>query len=254
MDADASYNDSTIPRFSICVTNFDSGRTIRRSLESVLSQLQGDDFELIVVDNESRDDSFDYLKVLAQRGIVKRLLVTSCSRGKGRHLAYEASTAPYLLSNIDTDVVYNEELPKVVDLYMRRFEGKVLSVYGMMILPRRAADELGGWRDLDRHEDNDLAVRAYEKGIHAQDLSINVIAQHLKNPDFSLLRWRESYLNFRDWFRIGMRRSDLSLRELLHPTILLAWILYRFHKAYPNPKFHEWYVLWRSGQVYGATS
>jgi glycosyltransferase involved in cell wall biosynthesis len=219
-----------------------------------MSQLHGDDFELIVVDNESRDDSLDYLKVMAQKGIVKRLLITNCSRGRGRHLAYEISTAPYLVSNIDTDVVYNEELAKVVDLYMKKFEGKVLSVYGMMILPRRAADELGGWRDLDRHEDNDLAIRAFEKGLHAQDLSINVVGQHLKDPGSALRRWRESYLNFRDWFRIGMRRNDLNAGALLHPTVLIAWILYRFNKTYTNPKFHEWYVVWRSGQVCGAAS
>jgi glycosyltransferase involved in cell wall biosynthesis len=254
LESDAKYGNSSTPRFSICITNFDSGRTIKRSLESVVSQLHGSDFELIVVDNESRDDSLDYLKALAQKGIVKKLLVTSCSRGKGRHLAYEASSAPYLLSNIDTDVVYNELLPRVLDLYMRRFRGKVLSVYGMMILSRRAADELGGWRDLDRHEDNDLAVRAFEKGLHAQDLSISVVAQHLKNPGSVLRRWRESYVNFRDWFRIGMRRSDLNAGELMHPSVLIAWILYRFHTTYPNPKFREWYAVWKSGHVYGAAS
>ncbi len=245
---------STSPRFCICITNFDSGKTIRPSLQSVLSQLRGDDFELIVVDNESRDDSLDYLKVLARKGIVKRLFVTSCNRGRGRQLAFEASSAPYVVSNIDTDVVYNRELPKVLNLYLRRFEGKVLSVYGTMILPRRAAEELGGWRDLDRHEDNDLAVRAFEKGLHAQDLSINVVNQHLKDQGSALHRWRESYLNFRDWFRIGMKSSDLKSGELLHPTVLIAWILYRFYKTYSNPKFHEWFMIWRSGQVYGAAS
>ncbi len=244
---------STIPRFSICVINFNSGRTIRPSLESVLSRLQGDDFEVVVVDNESNDDSLHYLKDLVEGGIVRNLIVTRCDRGRGRQLAFESSRAPYIIANIDTDVVYNDELPKVLNLYLRRFEGKVLSVFGTMILPRRAAEELGGWRDLGRHEDNDLALRAFEKGLHAQDLSIKVVGQHLKQPGGAIHRWRESYLNFRDWFRIGMKRSDLAPSELLHPSVLVAWLFYRFHKTYSNPKFHEWYAVWRSGRVYGAS-
>lgn len=245
---------STTPKFSICVTNSNSGRTVRNSFQSVLSRLQGNDYELIVVDNESRDDSLDYLKDLAQKGIVKKLVITRCSRGRGRQLAFESSSAPYIIANIDTDVVYNDQLPEVLKMYLEKFRGKVLSVYGTMIVPRRAAEELGGWRDLDRHEDSDLALRAFEKGLHTQDFSINVVGEHLKQQCGVFHRWRESYVNYRDWFRIGMKRGDLRSRELFHATILLAWIFFRFHKSYSNPKFREWYGIWRSGQSYGVGS
>lgn len=245
---------SSTPRFSVCVTNSNSGRTIRRSLESALSLLQSVEFELIVVDNESTDNSKDYLTDLARKGIVKRLVVTRCTRGRGRQLAFENSSAPYILANIDMDVVYNDQLLNLIDSYHRRFEGKVLSVYGTMIMPRSVATELGGWRDLDRHEDSDLALRAFETGLHAQDFSVNVVGEHLKQRGGALRRWWESYINFRDWFRIGMKRRDLQHGEFSHPTVLLAWIFYRLHETYSNPKFSEWYRIWRSGRIYGEAS
>ena len=121
--------------------------------------LSNSKFETVVVDNESTDDSIEFLKELQRKQIVQKISIERCSRGKGRNLAYLLSSGTYLLSNIDMDVVYDpDKILLAIKDYHERFEGKVLSVYGMMILPRQAAEKLGGWKDLDRHEDNELAL------------------------------------------------------------------------------------------------
>ena len=168
------------------------------------------------------DDSIDFLKELQRKQIVQKISIERCSRGKGRNLAYLLSSGTYLLSNIDMDVVYDPgKILLAIKDYHQRFEGKVLSVYGMMIVPRQAAEKLDGWKDLDRHEDNELALHAYELGLHAQNMSLNVVAEHIKDQSRNSLlpRTLESIQNFRDWFRIGMRFSDVPSDQKFHVTV-----------------------------------
>jgi len=245
----AEHEELDLPRYSVCITNYNAIETIRSAVESVLAQVDLKQFEIVAVDNYSTDGSMDYLKHLEGSRIISKLVVAHCSRGKGRQLAFELSKGEYVIANIDTDVVYSRIMEGIA-LYHSNCEGKVLSVYGMMILPRKVAIEIGGWRDLDRHEDNDLAVRAYERGLHAQDLSFSVVKAHLKKPKVRKGRWIESYANFRDWFRIGMRISDVGV-SIVHPTILIAFFLSHFRPKYPNHKFSEWYKIWIAGKPYG---
>ena len=242
------------PKYSICVTNYNSGKSIRRSIASLMPLLSNGEFETVVVDNQSTDDSIDYLKELNQKHLIQKVSIERCSRGKGRHLAYLLSSGSYLLSNIDMDVVYDpDKILLAIKDYHERFEGKVLSVYGMMILPRQAADKLGGWKDLDRHEDNELALHAYELGLHAQNMSTNVLAEHAKDRSRNALipRTLESIQSFRDWFRIGMKYSDVPTDQKYHATVLAGYLSSRFYKKYPHPLFSEWFRLERSGVQYG---
>ena len=215
--------EHTFPKYSICITNYNSGKTIKKAISSILPLLASDEFEIVVVDSDSSDDSIEYLKELNLNQIVRKLSIARCSRGRGRNLSFLISSGAYILANIDMDVVYdsNKILAAIRD-YHERFEGKVLSVYGMMILPRQAAVVLGGWKDLDRHEDNELALHAYEFGLHAQNLSLKVLTEHLKDKSRNSLSRKilESYVSFRDWFRIGLRFSDLPGNQAFHPTVL----------------------------------
>ncbi len=219
--------------------------------------LSNKEFETVVVDNESTDDSIDFLKELQRKQIVQKISIERCSRGKGRNLAYLLSSGTYLLSNIDMDVVYDPgKILLAIKDYHQRFEGKVLSVYGMMIVPRQAAEKLDGWKDLDRHEDNELALHAYELGLHAQNMSLNVVAEHIKDQSRNSLlpRTLESIQNFRDWFRIGMRFSDVPSDQKFHVTVLAGYLSSRFYKRYPNPLFSEWIRLYRSGVQFGMVT
>ena len=68
----------------------------------------------------------------------------------------------------DTDVIYDhKKILSAIGEYHSRFEGKVLSVYGMMIMPYKVANLLHGWKNLDRHEDNEIALNAFVHNLHA---------------------------------------------------------------------------------------
>jgi len=234
------------PRYAICITNYNSGGTIREAMDSVVRQFPPSLVEILVTDNESTDDSLPYLRHLLAAGEIQGLRVERSSRGKGRQLAFEMSHAPYILANIDMDVVYKPNILNVVDAYHRAFEGKVLSVYGMMVVPRQVAESIGGWRDLDRHEDTDLAVRAFERGLHIVDPSVSVVQAHLKQRQSFMHRWGEARVGYRDWFRIGMRPHDLPASSFIHPSILWSYILYRTSVCYENPMFSQFFREWKA--------
>ncbi len=234
------------PRYAVCITNYNSGRTIREAMDSVVRQTPPNLVEILVTDNESTDDSLPYLRQLLAAGKIQGLRVERSTRGQGRQLAFEMSHAPYILANIDMDVVYKPNLLSVVDAYHRAFEGKVLSVYGMMVVPRQVAESLGGWRDLERHEDTDLAARAFERGLHVVDPSVSVVHAHLKQEQSFLQRWREARVSYRDWFRIGMRLHDLPSSSFIHPSILSAYLSYRIRVCYENPMFSQFFREWNA--------
>jgi glycosyltransferase involved in cell wall biosynthesis len=217
-----------------------------------LSQIDRKDFEIIVVDNYSSDSSFELLEEMYRTGKIDILVRMRCSRGLGRQIAYLLSKAQYIVANIDTDVIYNNKIVDVLADYQRHRADFLYAVYGAMILPRCLAERLGGWRDLDRHEDSDLCARAFAAGCYMHDLRINVVEKHLKKKQHILKRFIENYTDFRDWFRIGMKIHELpgGVHIIIKPSVLLAFLTYRWYKRYSNPKFDEWIRIWRDREVF----
>ena len=73
---------------------------------------------------------------LFNQKIITHLISLKCNRGIGRNQAFKSSSGQYILANIDTDVIYDyKKILSAIKEYHSRFEGKVLSVYGMMIIP-----------------------------------------------------------------------------------------------------------------------
>lgn len=238
--------------YSICITNYNSMSSVRESINSIYPLLLDSRFESIVIDNYSNDGSYEYLSDLFKQKIITSLSRLKCNRGTGRNQAFRNSTGNYIIANIDMDVIYDHrKILNAIDEYHLRFEGKVLSVYGMMIMPRKVAGLLGGWKSLDRHEDNEIALNAFSHNLHAQDLGINVIIDHLnKNRDF-LSRFKVRYLHYRDFMRIGFKPSDAGIGEVLKPEFMLAMIFYHFKPKYRYREFLEYFKIWKNQQVYG---
>src|SRR2546426_4781284 len=94
------------PRYAICITNYNSGGTIREAMDSVVRQFPPSIVEILVTDNESTDDSLPYLRQLLAAGNIQTLRVERSSPGKGRPLPFEMSPAPHILANIHMDLVY----------------------------------------------------------------------------------------------------------------------------------------------------
>ncbi len=160
---------SMTPKYSICITHYNDCPTIERSLLSILDQID-DRFEVVVVDNFSTDGSREILQEYANEGRI-RVFVQSCSRGQGRQIAFENSSAPYVMSNLDMDQTYQPRLKTLLDELVRNAGDRIVLVVcsleqgkrdrqNVTIGPKDLISDLGGWRDVNYGEDWDLWRRA----------------------------------------------------------------------------------------------
>ena len=77
-------------KFSICIPNYNYGRYLGRTIQSVLDQ-QGADFELLVSDNASPDNSVDVVQSFADPS--HRLQINACNVGFAGNLDKAAGMA-----------------------------------------------------------------------------------------------------------------------------------------------------------------
>jgi glycosyltransferase involved in cell wall biosynthesis len=103
------------PRYSICITTYQAGKTIKSCLESVLSQLDSR-FEVVIVDSESTDGTLEYLLGLARGGQIS-LMVRKCNRGEGRQLAVQQAKGQVLIQQVDADQRYRTFFKEAADKY-----------------------------------------------------------------------------------------------------------------------------------------
>ena len=148
---------------SICTTVYNNAPRLRASLKSIIDNLRGIDFEMVVVDNWSTDGTWEILKNTELENMI--LIRERCSRGRGRQIAFENSSGKYIVP-VDLDVVYYPVWRKFIDAYLsweHRDRYAVLAWY-TGIYPRALLERVGGWRDLQMAEDWDLAWRLIEIG------------------------------------------------------------------------------------------
>lgn len=103
------------PRDSILIINYNTPDTIKLSLESILSQIDND-FEVIVVDNKSKDISEKIPKEFESQGKIKFISI-KCSRGQGRQIAFENSKGEVLITNRDMDTIFKPKLKEELKLF-----------------------------------------------------------------------------------------------------------------------------------------
>ena len=91
-----------MPLYSICTTCYNSDSCVDGFMEPFTKL--GNDYELVIVDGGSTDGTYD--KLLKYSGLNNfKLIRQKCSRGKGRQIAMEASSAP-VVAHVDFDVSY----------------------------------------------------------------------------------------------------------------------------------------------------
>jgi len=162
-------------RYSICITCKNNVNFVRASLESILNQID-DKFEVVVVDAESCDGTLRVLQEYANKGSIK-LIVSKCSRGRGRQIAFENSKGDYIIANMDLDDIFAPRLLALINFYHNKCEGKILRAVAVRekakvkqhrqnitLGPKWLIRELGGWRDLQYLEEWDLWARAAKVG------------------------------------------------------------------------------------------
>ena len=148
---------------SVCTTNYNCAHALGSHLESVYRQLAGRDFEYIVVDNRSRDRSWEILQRWNSTHSNMRIISTRCTMGAGRQRAFDYSIGRFILV-LDTDVVYDSSLRQVVDRYLKGFSGIALQTLFCGIFPRERWEATGGRRNLNTNEDVDMWIRLWKLG------------------------------------------------------------------------------------------
>ncbi len=217
------------PKYSVCITNYNSFDTIRDSMESIFSQLDCS-FEIVVCDNCSNDGSRKVLEEYASKGKIK-LIVEKSSRGKGRQIAFENSTGEYIISGIDTDDRLKPAFQEFLTIYHRDHEGYMLSACTIHIIPRQLVEEIGGWRDLKWGEDIDFHKRAKSLARqHEFEYPLILVERGFNKRGFNY-RLSERYNSSQCAYRIGKSVSDqvkMVPRKRYKPMVLAVALIATF--------------------------
>lgn len=232
------------PIYSICITNYNTVNSVRKSLQSLLSQTD-DKFEIIVVDNQSNDGSLDILQSYEKKGKI-RLITSCCSRGLGRQIGVRNSKGDYIISQMDMDDVFEPCLNRLLEIYHTHFEGYLLlaqGIPGMIVAPKELIHKVGGYRDLNYLEDRDLYSRVAKIGRFRFLKSFRIIAYTIHHPNRKyqlLMTIKKLYLFFREAFRIGQVpnlwriMSALQDRRSFPGVLVIGIIAFAVHWFYPQ--------------------
>lgn len=240
------------------MTHYEQRKTLRDSIESLLPQLSDDDV-IHVVDAGSTDGSFHILEELDYDGKIDLLYRDGVSRGQGRQIAFEESNADIVVAHADLDTIFYPVLEQLREAYRRiRSErgAGVLLVHGCFVSDRSTINSIGGWNDLQVHEDKDLWIRADDNATLYQ-MPVSVV-QHHDNFEWEspMYRFKRLYQNYRDAIRLGIPSAALGASYRRHqsvsswpPNAVLLSIAARrgknmrsydtLREEYPDPaKFH----------------
>ncbi|MDG6900009.1 MAG: glycosyltransferase family 2 protein [Nitrososphaerota archaeon] len=222
---------------SICITTYNGARTLKPSLQSILSQI-GPDFEVVVVDNCSTDGSENYLAKLQAEGSI-RLIEKKCSRGLGRQIAFEHSTGRYVFASVDTDTIYRPVFKDVLEIYKRKYEGSVLVLKGLQISSREITKKIG-WRDLQWGEDRDMWARTARDGcLLFFDYDVKTSARKMGGGRIAAShKLRYHYEIVRDAARTGFSFPVIAAETRSWPSIIVFACLLvpctLIARTYPN--------------------
>jgi glycosyltransferase involved in cell wall biosynthesis len=216
-----------VPEYSICVTHYNCGKTLEKSLSGILGQVD-DSFELVVVDNLSTDGSERILRSYEGEGRLK-LVSKKCSRGTGRQIGLENASGRYVISGLDMDDTFRPTLLPLLRFYRAVVDGKVLSGFGeaTMIAPKRLLVELGGWHDLQFRENWDLCRRAAGSDSYRWTIFplVDSVNQHHERASiWSMTKYR--YIRYRENLRVGHRQFGES--EKIGLLQRVTWLAAKF--------------------------
>ena len=148
---------------SVCSTNYNCAHALDRHLESVFRELDGFDFEYIVVDNRSKDSSWRILHDWGSSHPNVKVISRRCTMGEGREIAFSQSSSRHILV-LDTDVVYSPLLRTFVARYMELCPSLSVQAIWGAIFVREQWVQAGGRRSLNTNEDADLWLRICKLG------------------------------------------------------------------------------------------
>ncbi|MBM4237288.1 MAG: glycosyltransferase family 2 protein [Euryarchaeota archaeon] len=176
--------DGPIPFLGVCATNYNCGKIIGDHIDSVYRVLREFDFEYVVVDNFSKDNSWEVIERKARELRNFRPLRKRCKRGTGRNIANRSSKADYIVV-VDTDTIYGDLLARLIEAYFRRPElkGSGIRAGYAGIFSRKILDTVGGWGNLNC-DDWDLTVRLWKAGLPMRVYPVR-LGENVKEKDLA---------------------------------------------------------------------
>lgn len=107
-------------RFSIIIPNYNSEKTIKKCLDSILQQTYKD-YEIIIVDDISTDNSVKFIKEYKDKRIKLIELHKKAFNGGARNIGVRESTGEYILFLDCDDWVYSKDslftIAKTIDFF-----------------------------------------------------------------------------------------------------------------------------------------
>jgi len=142
-------------KYSICATVYNSAEIIEEAIKPYLEL--GDEYEIIITDNKSKDGTFEILKKYEPK---IKTISFKCTRGLGRNKAMELSQGKILIFLMDLDVAYFN-IKDLINLYLKDFQNFVLQIYPknpacnaeIIICKRELFELLEFFPDLNNSED-----------------------------------------------------------------------------------------------------
>ncbi|UCD92965.1 MAG: glycosyltransferase family 2 protein [Methanobacteriota archaeon] len=213
----------TKPVLSFCTTNYNCAHALEKHLESIYSIFDENDFEYIVVDNKSKDDSYRILCDFARGHGNMRVLSRKCSMGRGRQLAFKESVGRFIIV-VDTDTVYFPIVREFVDKYLEQYPEFAVQAKLFGIFPREIWESVGGRGDFNTGEDFEMWMRIWKIGRmkwYPVQMGTNVKDPSAKDSyDFLSIR----YDKFERFTRFLRREFDtIRLRKYEKLDLVNVW-------------------------------
>lgn len=222
-------------KYSICTTNYNTEDVIEYCLNSIISQIDKNNYEIIIVDNKSNDKSPEIIERYCKTYKNIKLISIRCSRGRGRQIAFENSKGDYIIQ-IDCDTIYRPEFKKFIEIYNKKKYGFCIHAHYCGIYPREILQKIGGWKDLNYAEDVDLWMRLVK--INSFKWSRLVIGENIKRKvhQNAFEKYNRKYCLLRDLMFIPCYDLKYLMSQIKNQKIykLLFWsaLLYISYVSY----------------------
>ncbi|MCH4816733.1 MAG: glycosyltransferase family A protein [Thermofilaceae archaeon] len=193
---------------SITITAKNEAPVIDKVLNNLVEQLNDLNYEMILIDNWSTDNTFQLLKKYENEYI--KVFRYKGSKGSARNFALKNADGKYVMA-LDADQIYLN-LDKFLKDYFSTYSSYAVKIGRSsfpIISPKELLMNVGGWRDLQFGEDWDLWFRLAEacKYVYLADYDWvfgEHIRDHKNNYSSIISRIRKYMIKYRDLYIVGL--------------------------------------------------
>ena len=154
-------------KYSICMCNYNMARTIERALRSVLEQVPPPHYEVVLIDDGSKDNSVQIIKKLQQEFSHLRLILLKRNSkrklGLTRNISIQEANGEYVLLHLDCDDITAPHIQDFVTIFhkIEKIINKDFLLQGNPINmgKRDFLLSIGPYQNIFRGQDRDLWKR-----------------------------------------------------------------------------------------------